>query len=63
MRKIYLFLLALCVSSVSSLVTAQNYTVADAVKNATYVPGGNGKGRTYTAIALTPSAGYGEKVE
>ena len=63
MRKIYLFLLALCVSSVSSLVTAQNYTVADAVKNATYVPGGHGEGRTYTAIALTPSAGYGEKVE
>ena len=61
MRKIYLFLLALCVSSVSSLVTAQRYPISfDVNQKITH------ESRYIIGVSLQPKSGstnYGQKQE
>lgn len=61
MRKIYLFLLALCVSSVSSLVTAQRYPISfDVNQKITHAS------RYIIGVSLQPKSGstnYGQKQE
>lgn len=55
MRKIYLFLLALCVSGVSSIATAQKFELGnDLSASDVYNPGDNGKGRYLTGLTLQP---------